>query len=90
MLFGEIWSNFKSEHPEIERKITEGSIPDVWRRVAGEQIADATQVNFVRGVLYVKVGPSVLRHEIFINRENFRYEMNSILGSDLICTIIVK
>ncbi|MBQ2796677.1 MAG: DUF721 domain-containing protein [Tidjanibacter sp.] len=90
MLFGEIWSNFKSEHPEIERKITEGSIPDVWRRVAGEQIADATQVNFVRGVLYVKVGPSVLRHEIFINRENFRYEMNSILGSDLIGTIIVK
>lgn len=90
MLFGEIWSNFKSEHPEIERKITEGSIPDVWRRVAGEQIADATQVNFVRGVLCVKVGPSVLRHEIFINRENFRYEMNSILGSDLIGTIIVK
>ena len=64
--------------------------PRLWRRVAGEQIADATQVNFVRGVLYVKVGPSVLRHEIFINRENFRYEMNSILGSDLIGTIIVK
>ncbi len=90
MLLGELWSNFKSEHPEIERKIAEGSIPDVWARVAGERIASATQVNFVRGVLYVKVGPSMLRHEIFINRENFRFEMNAILGNDLVGTIIVK
>ena len=71
MLLGELWSNYKSEHPEIERRITEGSIPDVWARVAGEHIAAATQVNFVRGVLYVKVGPSMLRHEIFINRYYF-------------------
>ena len=90
MLLGELWSNYKSEHPDIENKITVGSIPDVWTRVAGERIAAATQVNFVRGVLYVKVGPSMLRHEIFINRENFRFEMNSILGSELIGTIIVK
>lgn len=90
MLLGELWNNFKSEHPEIERKITEGSIPDVWQRVVGEQIASATRVNFVRGVFYVKVGPSMLRHEIFINRENFRYEMNQILGSEVIGTIIVK
>ena len=90
MMLGELWSNFKSEHPEIERKITEGSIPDVWARVAGQHIASATQVNFVRGVLYVKVGPSMLRHEIFINRDNFRFEMTEILGGDIIGTIIVK
>ena len=90
MMLGELWSNFKSEHPEIERKITEGSIPDVWARVAGQHIASATQVNFVRGVLYVKVGPSMLRHEIFINRDNFRFEMNEILGGDIIGTRIVK
>ena len=90
MMLGELWSNFKSEHPEIERKITEGSIPDVWARVAGQHIASATQVNFVRGVLYVKVGPSMLRHEIFINRDKFRFEMNEILGGDIIGTIIVK
>ena len=88
MLLGELWSNYKSEHPEIERRITEGSIPDVWARVAGERIAAATQVNF--GGLYVKVGPSMLRHEIFINRENFRFEMNSLLGGEMIGTIIVK
>lgn len=90
MLLGELWNNYKSEHPEVGRKIAEGSIPDVWRRVAGEQIAAATQINFVRGVLYVKVWSSILRHEIFINRENFRVEMNAILEGDLIGTIIVK
>jgi hypothetical protein len=38
----------------------------------------------------VKVGPSVLRHEIFMNRENFRYEINAHLGQEIVRTIIVK
>ena len=87
---GDLWSGFKSEHPTISRLIAEGSVPDVWRRVAGDGIADATKVNFVRGNLFVQVGVSVLLHEIFINRENFRHEMNSILGEEIIKTIIVK
>ncbi len=87
---GELWSGFKDEHPYISQLIAEGSVPDVWREVAGDSIADSSQVNFVRGVLYVKVGPSVLRHEIFMNRENFRYEINSRLGSEIVKSIIVK
>lgn len=87
---GELWSSFKSDHPHISRLIAEGSVPDVWRRVAGDGLADATSVNFVRGILYVKVGASVVRQEIFMNRENFRYEMNSILGEEIIKHIIVK
>jgi hypothetical protein len=87
---GELWNGFKDEHPYISQLIAEGSVPDVWREVAGDAIADASQVNFVRGVLYVKVGPSVLRHEIFMNRENFRYEINSRLGGEIVKSIIVK
>ena len=87
---GELWGGFKEEHPTIAHLITIGSVPDVWRRVAGDALADATKVNFARGTLYVQVGPSVLRHEIFMNRENFRYDINSILGSEIIKTIIVK
>ncbi|MBO5806182.1 MAG: DUF721 domain-containing protein [Tidjanibacter sp.] len=87
---GELWSGFKSEHPYISRLIAEGSVPDVWRRVAGDGLADATKVNFVRGILYVQVGASVVRQEIFMNRENFRFEMNSILGEEIIKSIIVK
>lgn len=87
---GELWSGFKDEHPYIGQLIAEGSVPDVWRRVAGDAIADASQVKFLRGVLYVKVGPSVLRQEIFMNRENFRYEINAQLGSEIVKSIIVK
>lgn len=87
---GDLWSGFKSEHPTIVRLIAEGSVPDVWRRVAGDGLADATKVNFVRGTLFVQVGASVVRHEIFLNRENFRHEMNAILGEEIIKTIIVK
>ncbi|MBQ8271653.1 MAG: DUF721 domain-containing protein [Tidjanibacter sp.] len=87
---GELWSGFKEEHPTISRLIAEGSVPDVWRRVAGEGLANATKVTFVRGTLFVQVGASVVRHEIFINRENFRHEMNAILGEEFVKTIIVK
>lgn len=87
---GDLWSGFKDEHPTISRLIAEGSVPDVWRRVAGDGLADATKINFVRGTLFVQVGASVVRHEIFLNRENFRHEMNEILGVEIIKTIIVK
>lgn len=87
---GDLWSGFKDEHPTISRLIAEGSIPDVWRRVAGDALADATKVSFARGTLFVQVGASVVRHEIFINRENFRFEMNAQLGEEIIQTIIVK
>lgn len=87
---GALWQSYKSDNPDIERKIKEGSVGDVWRQVVGDRIADATQVNFVRGVLYARVTASVLRHELFMNRENIRYEMNQILGEEIIGTIIVK
>lgn len=87
---GDLWSGFKNEHPTIARLIAEGSVGEVWRRVAGDSLADATKVTFVRGTLFVQIGASVVRHEILINRENFRHEMNSILGEEIIHTIIVK
>lgn len=87
---GDLWRGFKEEHPTISRLIAEGSVPDVWRRVAGAGLADATKVTFARGTLFVHVGASVVRHEIFINRENFRHEMNAILGEEIVRTIIVK
>jgi hypothetical protein len=68
----------------------EASVGDVWRQVVGERIADATQTNFVRGVFSVRVLSSVLRYELVMNRENLRYEMNQILGEEMIGTIIVK
>jgi hypothetical protein len=87
---GDLWSGFKEEHPYISRLVAEGSVPDAWRKVAGDQIADASEVTFSKGTMYVKVGPSVLRHEIFMNRENFRYEINAHLGQEIVRTIIVK
>lgn len=87
---GELWQSYKSDNPDIERKIKEGSVGDVWRQVVGDRIAMATQVNYVRGVLCVKVNASVLRHELFMNRENIRHEMNSILNEEIVGTIIVK
>ncbi|MBE6200633.1 MAG: DUF721 domain-containing protein [Rikenellaceae bacterium] len=87
---GDLWQGFKSDHPDIERKIKEGSVGDVWRTVVGDRIADATEVKFMRGVLYATVRVSVLRHELFMNRENIRHEMNAILGEEIVGTIIVK
>lgn len=89
-LIGDVWSAFKRDHPDIEHKIRVGSVGDVWARVVGDRVAAATQTNFVRGVFYVRVGSSVLRHELFLNRENLRHQMNQILEEEIVGTIIVK
>lgn len=89
-LIGDVWKAFKQDNPDIAHKIREGSVGDVWKRVVGENVAATTQTNFVRGVLYVKVGPSVLRHELFLNREQLRHQMNQILGEEIVGVIIVK
>ena len=87
---GELWQSYVNDHPDLARRMKEASVGDVWRKVVGERIADATQTNFVRGVFYVRVASSVLRHELFLNRENLRYEMNQHLGEEMVGTIIVK
>jgi len=85
-----LWQSYKRENPEAEAAITEGSVPDLWRETVGEQIASVTKVEFRKGILYLSVGSSVLRSELFVRREAFRTELNRRLGSELVRNVIIR
>ena len=82
-------SLFKS--PNVARKITEGSLPDVWREVTGEVVAASTrQVRFVRGTLYVHISSSILRSELMMQREALVRSINKQIGTDLVQSVVVQ
>lgn len=80
---------FKS--PNIAIKIAEGSLPHIWREVAGEIVAAETrQVRFLRGTLYVHISSSILRSELMMQREALVRSINKKLGTDLVQSIVIQ
>lgn len=91
ILIGDIWQEFLNSAPGVARKIAEAKIPDIWPMAAGSTIASyTTAMNLHKGVLYVKVGSSVARNELFMKRESLKNEINRILGMQIVNVIIVK
>ena len=75
----------------MARKLAEGSLPDVWRKVVGEVVAAQTrQVRFVQGTLYVHVTSSIIRSELMMQREALVRSINKKLGTDLVQSVVVQ
>lgn len=86
-----IWEAFKRDHPEIQHKITEGRIPEVWQQFAGAGIMAVTSdIKFKNGVLTIHISLPVARQEVFMRREAFKECINKELGTEIIRDIIVK
>ncbi|MBR2961573.1 MAG: DUF721 domain-containing protein [Alistipes sp.] len=85
-LLDEFWSS-----PDMARKLAEGSLPDVWRKVVGEVVAAQTrQVRFVQGTLYVHVTSSIIRSELMMQRLGLVQMINSRLGMALVSQLVVQ
>ena len=77
--------------PNIAAKIAEGALPDVWRQVVGPLVAAQTrQVRLVRGVLYVHVASSVVRHELMMQRESLVRALNERWGVAVVQSLVVQ
>lgn len=77
--------------PNIAAKIAEGALPDVWRQVVGPLVAAQTrQVRLVRGVLYVHVASSVVRHELMMQRESLVRALNERSGVAVVQSLVVQ
>ena len=72
MLMGDLLEEF-FKRPYVAAKVAEGKLPDTWRAVVGDRAADfTTELKLENHILYARIQSSVLRSELFYQREALR------------------
>ncbi len=90
MLIGEIFDEFFSR-PYIAARIAEGRLPETWRIILGDKIAAMTsEIRYEKGILHVKIESSTIRHELFMQREALKEEINRISKVRLVNAVIIR
>ncbi len=90
MLMGELLDEF-FKRPYVAAKVAEGRLPDTWRAIVGDRIADqTTKLRLERRILQVRVRSSVVRSELFYRRLALRDEINRRSGVQLLHDLIIR
>ncbi len=90
MLMGELLDEF-FKRPYVAAKVAEGRLPDTWRAIVGDRIADqTTELRLERRILQVRVRSSVVRSELFYRRLALRDEINRRSGAQLLHDLIIR
>ena len=90
MLMGDLLDEF-FKRPYVAAKVAEGRLPDTWRAIVGDRAADlTTELRLERHVLYVRIQSSVMRSELFYQRDALRDAINRESGIRLINTVIIR
>lgn len=79
----------KQQH--LDRPLYEKRLIDAWPAVLGNNIMQYTsELSIKNKVLYVKLSSSVLRHDLFISREEIKASLNKYVGAEVIANIIFR
>lgn len=90
MLMGDLLQEF-FRRPYIAAKVAEGRLPDTWREIVGDRTAElTTELKLEKGVLHVRMQSSVLRSELFYQREALREQINSRSGVQLVHVLLIR
>ncbi len=90
MMMGELLDEF-FKRPYIAAKVAEGKLPDTWRMIVGERAAAyTTELRLVNHILYARISSSVLKQELFYQREALKEEINRRSGVRLVNAVIIK
>lgn len=90
LLMGDLLDEF-FKRPYVAAKVAEGKLPDTWRTIVGDRAADlTTELRLDRHVLYVRIQSSVMRSELFYQRDALRDAINRHSGLRLVNTVIIR
>lgn len=90
MLFGDMLQEF-FERPYIAARIAESKLPETWRTVVGNQVADlTTEIRLEKHILHVRMESSLLRQELFHQREALKSEINRVSKVKIVNAVIVR
>lgn len=75
----------------LDRPLNEKRLIDAWPLVLGTNIVQYTsELNIKNRVLYVSLTSSVLRHDLFLSREEIKKSLNKQVGVEVIVDIIFR
>lgn len=87
---GDILEEF-FKRPYVARKVAEGKLPEFWREIVGEHVANLTnEVRLEHGILHVSVSSSVVRNDLFYRRDQLTQLINQRAGIQLVNAIIIR
>lgn len=90
LLMGDLLDEF-FKRPYVAAKVAEGKLPDTWRAVVGDRAADlTTELRLERRILHVRIRSSVLRSELFYQRDALRDAINRRSGLRLVHAVIIR
>ena len=90
LLLGDLLEEF-FRRPYVAATVAEGKLPETWRQVVGDRAADlTTELRLERRILYVRIQSSVLRSELFCQRDALRDALNRQAGMRLVNAVIVR
>lgn len=79
----------KEQH--LDKPLYEKRLIDAWPLVLGSNIMQYTSDLTIKNkVLYVSLTSSVLRHDLFISRDEIKKSLNKQVGSEVIVDIIFR
>ena len=79
----------KEQH--LDRPLNEKRLIDAWPEILGNNIIQYTSDIYIKNkVLYVKLSSSVLRHDLFLSREEIKASLNKHVGADVIIDIVFR
>ncbi len=89
LLMGDLLTEF-FERPHIKSMVARGKLPQTWREIVGDRVADESELKWENYVLYVKVRSSILRSELFYQRDALCREINSKSGIKIVNVVIIR
>lgn len=90
VLMGSVMDDF-FRRPYIAAKIAEGRLKETYRNIVGDHVANlTTELKLDGKILHVKLTSSLLRQELFYQRDELRDELNRRSGVNFISAVIVK
>ena len=87
---GELLDEF-FQRPYVAAKVAEGRLRDTWREIVGDRAAEVTtELKIENHILYARIQSSVLRSELFYQREALKEEINRRSGVRLVNAVIIR
>lgn len=79
----------KEQH--LDKPLNEKRLLDAWPLILGSNIMNYTSGLSIRNrVLYVNLSSSVLRHDLFLSREEIKKSLNKQVGAEVIVDIVFR